>query len=243
MSFAVFCYTEIDKRKGATMPTRRWIRVLIGLLLVVIISGGIAGAQDGDGENPALLLISVDAERPVLFQVVEPGADPVTADFTPRLEIPLDEEHEQALIFTALENTGWSTGAIGLVAEVFDPEADYVVLELWERIGKLTVRDDGHGLVFPLIYSDDLDGDDTPGFRLDLATDQGRIFCIYRVIDSADGGLLVRGQTAHVNGVHVETERVSLLIDPAPVLGDLLLDAHIIALPRPILTPTPTLEG
>ncbi len=223
------------------MPTRRWNRVLIGLLLAVSISGGIAGAQDGDDEeNPPLVLLSVDAERPVLFQALEPGADPVTASFTPRLEIPLDGEPDQPMIYAALENTGWSAGAIGLIADVFDPEAEYVALELWERMGKRVVRDDGRGLMFPLVFTDDLDGDETPGFRLDVVIDQGRVFRIYRALDDADsGGLPVRVQTVRLDGIHVLAERISLHIDPAPVLGDLLLDTHIIALPRQLVTPTP----
>jgi len=224
------------------MLTRRWIRVLIGLLLAVIVTGGIAAAQDGgDEENQPLVLLSVDGERPVLFQALEPGADPLTAAFTPRLEIPLDEEHDQPLIYTALENTGWSAGAIGLIADVFDPEAEYVTLELWERMGKRVIRDDGRGLMFPLVYTDDLDGDETPGFRLDMVTDQGRIFRIYRVVEQTEsGGLPVRGQTVRLAGIHILTERTSVHVDPVPVLGDLLLDTHIIALPRQLVTPTPS---
>jgi hypothetical protein len=223
------------------MPTRRWFWVLIGLLLAVIVSAGIAGAQDGDDEeDQPLVLLSVDAERPVLFQALEPGADPITANFTPRLEIPLDEEHDQPFIYTALENTGWSAGAIGLIADVFDPEGAYVALELWERMGKRVLRDDGSGLMFPLVYSDDLDGEDTPGFRVDLVVDQGRVFRIHRVLDDTESsGLPLRGQILGLNGIYVQTERTSLRVDPTPVLGDLLLDTHIIALPRQLVTPTP----
>jgi hypothetical protein len=218
-------------------------RLIIGAVVVIGLSGAVWGmvrAQEGD-EDPAhvLTLLSVDAGRPALFQLLAPGDDPVTEHFTPRLDVPLDLDQPPAVIYVAVENTGWSRGAVGLIDEdMLDPDATYVALEVWERLGRLVLRDDGQGVSFPLVYLEDLDGDETPGFRFDAVIDQKRLFRIYRVVES--GGLAIWGQTAAWDNDRLITGRASYTIASEPVFGDLLLDFHIIALPEPAATPTPT---
>ena len=108
------------------------------------------------------------------------------------------------------------------------------------------LRDDGQGMIFPLEYVDDLDGDPdgdaTPGFRLDVVIDQGRTFRIYRVVE--EGGLFIWGRTLRLDGQVPNSELVSHVVAPGPVFGDVLFDFHIIALPEPLptRTPAPTLE-
>ncbi len=74
-------------------------------------------------------------------------------------------------------------------------------------MGNLVLRDDGHAMIFPLVYVEDLDGNETPGFRLDVVIDQGLIFRIYHVVD--DGGLSVWGRTVRLEGRVPESELVS----------------------------------
>jgi hypothetical protein len=215
--------------------------LLPSLVITVLLAGGWwerVRAQDGEnGAENTLVLFSVDDERPVLFQALAPGDEPVTADFAPRLELSLDGELERPVIYVAVENTGWSLGAVGLTGDWLDPDETYVALELWERMGNLVLRDDGQGMMFPLVYVEDLDGDESPGFRLDVVIDQKRAFRIYRVVE--EDGLYVRGQVIQWDGRLPDVERASYVVAPEPVTGDLLLDFHIIALPRPVLTPTP----
>jgi hypothetical protein len=218
-------------------------RIVFLSLVVAVLLAGVwwerVRAQDSeDGAEDTLVLFSVDGERPVLFQALAPGDEPVTADFAPRLELSLDSEQEQPVIYVAVENTGWSLGAVGLTGDRLDPDETYVALELWERMGNLVLRDDGQGMMFPLVYVEDLDGDEAPGFRLDVVIDQGRVFRVYRV--TAEDGLFVRGQVIEWDGQIPNAERASYIVAPEPVSGDLLLDFHIIALPKPVLTPTPS---
>jgi hypothetical protein len=220
------------------MSNRRIVGWALGILLAGVC-WGIAGAQDGSssGED-VLVLLRVDEERPVLFQALAPGDDPVQGNFAPRLEVTLAGEPETSVIYIAIDNRGWSVGAVGLIGAALDPDEEYIALELWERMGNLVVRDDGHGNMFPLVYTDDLDGDETPGFRLDVVIDQGRMFRIYRVVETA--GLSIWGQTADWVGGLADTSRASYRVAPQPVFGDLLLDFHIVALPRRLPTPTPS---
>jgi hypothetical protein len=204
--------------------------------------GGRVTAQDGGNSGAAndhtLVLLSVDEAYPALFQALAPGDDPVSTNFDARLDVLLDDDQPQPVIYVAIENTGWSVGAVGLIGGNLDPDETYVALELWERMGKLVLRDDGQGMIFPLEYVDDLDGKGTPGFRLDVIIDQGRSFQIYRVVE--DDGLFVWGRTPRLDGTVLNSELTSHVVAPVPVFGDLLLDFHIIALPEPRATRTPS---
>jgi hypothetical protein len=217
-------------------------RRIVGWALGILLAGawwGMAGAQDGGSSGEDMLVLRrVDEERPVLFQALAPGDDPIPGNFEPRLEVPLADEPETPVIYIAIDNRGWSVGAVGLIGAALDPDEEYIALELWERMGNLVVRDDGHGNMFPLVYMDDLDGDETSGFRLDVTIDQGRMFRVYRVVET--GGLSIWGQTAVWDGALADTSRVSYRVTPQPVFGDLLLDFHIVALPRRLPTPTQT---
>jgi hypothetical protein len=229
---------------------KRRFRIL-GLVMILLPVGawwGSVAAQDGDGagaEN-TLTLVSVDEERPVLFQALAPGDEPVTANFTLRLDLSLDSDYDQNVIYVAVKNTGWSLGAVGLIGEMLDPDESYVALELWERMGNLVLRDDGQGMIFPLEYVEDLDGSGTPGFRLDAVIDQGRVFRVYRVVEG--DGLYVWGRVVRLKGALPDSALASYVVAPEPVFGDLLLDFHIIALPprptrTPTFTPTPEISG
>jgi hypothetical protein len=232
------------------MATRRKAVLAITLVLVASVLGGRVTAQDGGASGAAddhtLVLLSVDETRPALFQALAPGDDPVPTNFEARLDVPLDDEQTQSVIYVAIQNTGWSVGAVGLIGGELNPDGTYIALELWERMGKLVLRDDGQGMIFPLEYVDDLgggpDGEETPGFRLDVVIDQGRTFRIYRVLE--EGGLFIWGRTLRLDGQVPDSELVSHVVAPGPVFGDVLFDFHIIALPEPLptRTPAPTLE-
>ena len=126
------------------MATRRKPVLAITLVLVASALGGRVAAQEGDNSGTAsddhtLVLLSVDETRPALFQALAPGDDPVTTNFETRLDIPLDGEQmqnveAQSVIYVAIENTGWSVGAVGLIGGELDPDETYIALELWERM-------------------------------------------------------------------------------------------------------------
>jgi hypothetical protein len=211
-------------------------RICALLLVIILAVTGAVRAQDGD-EADSLTLFGYDAARPVLFQPLAPDEAPQTANFMTRLEVAPDEMDE-TIVYVAVENTGWSEGAVGLISPRLSPDETYVALEVWERVGAITLRDDGSGLAFPVEYVEDLDGDDAPGFRFDALIAQMVMFRIYRVTD--ENGALVLARTPTRDGVLVDLERVSYTIDPEPVFGDLILDFHIIALPEPVPTPEAT---
>ncbi len=221
-----------------------WRSTMIAIILVLLgaVLGERVTAQD-DGDSGAasdngLVLLSVDEAHPAFFQALAPGDDPVTTNFATRLDVPLEDDQTQNVIYVAIENTGWSEGAVGLIGGELDLDETYVALELWERMGKLVLRDDGQGMIFPLEYVEDLDGSGTPGFRLDVVIDQGRIFRIYRVVEG--DGLSIWGRTVRLEGRVPESELASDVVAPEPVFGDLLLDFHIMALPQPLPTRTPS---
>ena len=226
------------------MRTWRSTTLAIIVVLCTAVGGRVAAQEDGDSgptSDHTLVLLSVDEARPALFQALAPGDSPVTSNFDTRLDVPLDGDQPQNVIYIAIENTGWSVGEIGLIGGGLDPNETYLALELWERMGKLVLRDDGQGMIFPLEYVDDLDGSGTPGFRLDVVIDQGRTLQIYRVVE--DDGLFTWGRTLRLEGLVPDSELASDVVAPEPVFGDLLLDFHIIALPpRPTRTPSPTPE-
>jgi hypothetical protein len=227
--------------KGRNMTTRRKPVLAITVVLLASALGGRVAAQDGGDSGAAndrtLVLLSVDDTRPALFQALAPGDDPVATNFETRLDVPLDGDQTQNVIYVAIENRGWSVGAVGLIGGELDPDETYIALELWERMGKLVLRDDGQGMIFPLEYVDDLDGNETPGFRLDIVIDQGRTFRIYRGVE--DDGLFIWGRTLRLEGQVPDSELASHLVAPEPVFGDVLFDFHIIALPKPLPTRTP----
>jgi hypothetical protein len=225
---------------------RTWCsKTLVIILVLGAAVGGRVTAQDGGDSgmtsDHTLVLLSVDEARPALFQALAPGDDPVSTNFDTRLDVPLDDDQPQPVIYVAIENTGWSVGAIGLIGGELDPDETYIALELWKRMGKLVLRDDGQGMIFPLEYVDDLDVSGTPGFRLDVLIDQGRSLQIYRVVDG--DGLFIWGRTLRLEGTTADSELTSDVVAPEPVFGDLLLDFHIIALPTPRPTPLPTPEA
>ena len=222
---------------------------LIGLVGVLTGITGIAiHAQDDDDANSRLILFNYDSERPTLFQSLAQDDAPDPFAFVSRLTVLSGDDLANAelpeSIYIAIENTAWSEGAIGLSGAALARPDDYVALEVWVRMGNMVLRDDGQGLMFPLEYVSDLTRDQNdeavPGFRLDVLIMQHRTFRLYRVDE--DGGLPVWGKIHVREGLFVDAPFVSFQVDPTPVLGDLLLDLHIIALPEPS-TPEPTPVG
>lgn len=218
----------------------KWRHLLLGVVITVLLVGiwrEHGSAQDNDdGAEDRLELLSIDDTSPVFLQALAPDDKPITANFAPRLEIAFDGELKKPVVYAAIENTGWSLGALGLISNRLDPDEVYVALELWERLGNLVLRDDGQGMIFPLEYVNDLDGNEWSGFQLDVVLDESRGFRIYRVTEK--DGLFVRGQIIQWDGRRANSERASYVVVPEPVFADLLLDFHIVALPAPILTPT-----
>lgn len=223
--------------------------VVVGLLLV---PGALAvnAQDDAAADEPYLTVFNTDSTQPVLFQPLGWGAEPDARAFTPRLTL---DDSLPDTIYLALENTGWSNGAIGLLGTSLSPDADYVLLEIWERLGNRVLRDDGQGMMFPLVYVEDLSAgaadEPVPGFQLDLLTDKHRLFQLYQVVDGE--GRSIWGNHYVRDGLYVQPQLVSYVVDPDPVWGDLVLDVHIIALPdvtpdvtpptpTPTITPAPT---
>jgi hypothetical protein len=212
------------------------------------LSSAQTGAQPDDAE-PLLVLFNYDPEHPALFQALALDAAPDPRAFAPRLELLPDAEAPQSdlpeTIYIAIENTAWSEGAVGLTGSELSREAEYVMVEVWLRMGHLVLRDDGQGLFFSLTYERDLgetqDSEDVPGFRLDVLIMQQRMFRLYRVVE--EEGLSVWGTTHVRDGNLVDSQLISTQIDPMPVFGDLVFDFHIVGLLAPTPTPevTPTL--
>ncbi len=196
------------------MRHTRTLGLLIGAALLIALPG--AFAQD-DAEPPiTLTLVSTDA----LFQALEPGAQPLNADFVRRLDYSTDTD--QSVIYVAIQNTGWSAGTVGLISEALDAEAQYVALEV-DKDG--SPRTDG--LAFALVYDAELD--EAGGFVLPVLIAQGQALAIFRVIE--DGGLAVAGITNVREDGTVVQSAFEATVDAEPVFGALVLELHIVALP------------
>ncbi len=100
-----------------------WRSTMIAIILVLLgaaLGERVTAQDDGDSgaaSDNGLVLLSVDEARPAFFQALAPGDDPVTTNFATRLEVPLDDDQTQNVIYVAIENTGWSEGAVGLIGE------------------------------------------------------------------------------------------------------------------------------
>ncbi|MBN2472749.1 MAG: hypothetical protein JXN59_18645 [Anaerolineae bacterium] len=209
---------------------RKHFLIVVFLLTLLTISTVLVTAQEGD--PPLLLaLTSPDAAHPVQYQLIAPGEMPTVAGFTSTLEVAAisdtdpDAEPVANIVYVAIENTGWSEGVIGLLADALDPEADYVALEVDAAGGPLA-----GGLAFELAYDEQLEG-----FTLPVLIDRVRTFGVFKV--DAEGEPFA-GQTNRRTAGRVTPEAVEYAIDPEPVFAPFLLECHIVA--RAIPTPVPT---
>ncbi len=222
---------------------RRWLRnLVIAVLAALLLAGGVGAmvrAQDGDDpaaeEDDDLLLFSADPAFPVLFQALAPGDVAESSRFQAQITLGAEDRAETPLVYVALENTGWSQGAIGVISDRLDANADYVALEVRDRgMAGYAVREDGQGLVVSLAYDPEIGPDGEPSFRFDMVIGAMRAFRIFRVAD--EGLTLFAQQNTLVNDARVQ-ERTIVTVDPEPVFGDLVLEVHIEARPAPDNTP------
>jgi hypothetical protein len=219
--------------------------------VVTLIMAGILGATGGVGraqEQPeqGLVIFACDPARPVLFQALAPDSTPDPEAFVSTLELLLTPGQTTPVLYVAVENTGWSEGAVGLIDSGLFPDETYVALEVRSNgAGSYTLRQDGRGLAFPLHYVADLDGEGTPGFQLDMLVGQMTLLRLYRVVET--GGVSLRATTNVRGSQMVMAERATYVVNPDAVLGGLVFEVHIAALPIPqpaaVSTPTPTPES
>jgi hypothetical protein len=222
-------------------------RYLKPLGVATLILSGVLGANGGVGwaqDQPVqpLVIYACDPARPVLFQPLAPDTAPDPAAFVSTLELPLAPGQTTPVVYVAVRNTGWSEGAVGLIDSGLSPDETYIALEVRSNgAGSYTLRQDGRGLAFPLHYVADLDGEGTPGFRLDMLVGQMALLRLYRV--AGTGGVSLRA-TTNVRGTRsVVAQRATYVVNPDAVLGGLVFEVHIAALPIPqpaLPMPTPS---
>lgn len=237
-----------------------WRRLQTGALVLVtaiVLAGAarFAAAQDGAESGPepeTLMLIACDPARPVFFQALAAGGEAALGRFSPQIALPLEDDPALPRIYIAIENTGWSQGALGWISARLDAETDYVAVELRDLgMAGYALREDGRALLFELHYDpalipadpDEPESEPVPGFRLDLLTGQAVTFRVFRVVH--EGGLLLTARRNTLSAAGARQERVQVLVDPQPVFGDLIFEVHIQALPAqiPTFTPSPVPEA
>lgn len=226
---------------------KRLFGAFTGLLLAIVLlsaPGLSVRAQDGgDGDDPVdetLILMGADPAIPTLFQAFDPAEPPAYGRLARQLVLTAEDQLATPLVYIAVENTGWSAGAVGFISALLDANETYIAAEVQDRgMAGYVLREDGQGLAFDLTYVPDLDaGPDAetmPGFRLDVLIGQPRTFRIFRVVE--DGGLLLSCKTNTLTIEGRVQERRQVTIDPEPVFGDLLFEFHIEALPEVIDEP------
>jgi hypothetical protein len=219
---------------------------VVTLILASVLgaNGGVGRAQD-QPEQP-LVIFACDPARPVLFQPLAPDSTPDPEAFVSTLELPLAPGQTTSVVYVAVKNTGWSEGAVGLIGSGLSPDETYIALEVRSNgAGSYALRQDGRGLAFPLRYVADLDGEGTPGLRLDMLVGQMTLLRLYRVVET--GGVSLRATTNVRGSQMVMAQRATYVVNPDAVLGGLVFEVHIAALPIPqpaaVPTPTPTPES
>jgi hypothetical protein len=223
-----------------------YARVLKPLGVAMLILTGVLSAGQGTGHaqdqsDDTLVICGCDPAHPVLFQPLAPDSAPDPAAFVSTLEMPLLPNQTPPMLYVAIENKGWSEGAISLIGSGLSADETYIALEVRSNgAGGFTLRQDGRGLAFPLRYVADLDGNGSPGFQLDVLVGQATAFRIYHVVET--GGVSLRATTNVRQGQIVTPQRATHEVDPDAVLSGLVLEFHIAALPRlqPAALPTPT---
>ena len=211
------------------------------LVLTGVFSAGLDAGHAQDRPDDTLVICGCDPAHPVLFQPLVPDSAPDPAAFVSTLELPLLTSQTPSVLYVAIENRGWSEGAIGLIGSGLSADDTYIALEVRSnRAGGYTLRQDGRGLGFPLRYVADLDGKGSPGFQLDVLVGQMAAFRIYRVVET--GGVSLRATTNVRQGQIVTPQRATYEVNPDAVLGGLTFEFHIAALPRlqPAALPTST---
>jgi hypothetical protein len=209
------------------------------LAAVLSASLGVGHAQDQPGN--ALVIFSCDPARPVLLQPLAPDSAPDPAAFVSHLELPLGASQTPPVLYVTIENKGWSEGAVGLIEPDLSPDETYVALEVRSNgAGGYTLRQDGRGLAFLLRYVTDQDAGGSPGFQLDVLVGQMTAFRIYQVVET--GGISLRATTNVRESQVVMPQRATYVVNPDAVLGGLVFEFHIAALPtlQPAAIPTPT---
>jgi hypothetical protein len=216
---------------------RLMVALLLGAILLLGAADQLARAQDGgddDGDTAAddtLLLFGVDPASPTLLQPLASGDLPDPDAFTRRVTLTAEDQIDTPLIYVAIANAGWSAGALGLISHLLEANEAYILAEVRDRgMAGYTVREDGQGLVFDLVYEPDLDTDGAPGFRFDVLIGQPRTFRVFRVEE--EGGLLLLARTSVLTETGRVQDRRQVHIDPEPVFGDLLFEFHIESLPE-----------
>jgi len=210
-------------------------------ILTAVLSTGRGAGHAQDQPDDTLVICGCDLAHPVLFQPLAPDRAPDPAAFVSTLEMPLLASQTPPVLYVAIENRGWSEGAIGLIGPDLSADETYVALEVRSNgAGGFTLRQDGRGLAFPLRYVADLDGKGSPGFQLDVLVGQATAFRVYRVVEA--GGVSLRATTNVRVSQIVTPQRATHEVNPDAVLGGLVFEFHIAALPRlqPAAFPTPT---
>lgn len=211
------------------------VALLLGAIFLIGAADQLARAQDGGDDDDAaedtLLLFGADSAIPTLLQPLPLGDLPDPDAFARRVTLTAEDQIDTPLIYVAIDNTGWSAGAVGVISDLLEANGAYIAAEVRDRgMAGYTVREDGQGLVFDLVYEPDLDTDGSPGFRLDVLIGQPRTFRIFRVVE--EDGLLLLAKTSTLTTVGRVQDRVQVQIDPEPVFGDLLFEFHIESLPE-----------
>ncbi len=79
---------------------------------------------------------------------------------------------------------------------------------------------------------DDLDGEGTPGFRFDILIGEIKTLRVFRVVEQ--NGLMLFARSSTLTSAGREQERVTVMIDPEPIFGDLIFECHIEARAVPV---------